>query len=770
MSNLQIKINKDAISMPKLNRDSLKSLFSFSPISFKTIWSLTKKILWDFFNNPAGYAIMIALSLFHLGLFFFLAKFFIINRAEFNPFFEFLPFVLMFGMPAITMGMVTNEKIHGTLELLLTKPVSTLELVLSKVLGSSLYILIVLAVESLLLLIISKFGVFDYGKLFSQYFAGTLLILALASFGVFISSFVKNQINAFLVSFLGILLLIMLGWEPIAVLFPIKFSAILDKVSLLTQYNSMLDGAIDLRNILYFVGFIILFIALANYKILSLRFPRNHSNLRSLRISTTLIALLLILATGYGQRIPGRVDLTRGKVNSLTKASKSLVANLGKDAQVIVYYSQNLPVSFQGIKSDLFRLARDYDHYGNDKLSVVFKSTDLPELRQEAEQAGIQPLTFQEQDYDRFGISQGFLGVVIKSGDKTETIPSVVNTDNLEYEISSILRNQTNENKKKIAVANTGVKLATFGSTGNPFESMEQFYTSLNRDYQVENIDITSKSLKIDNASVNALILAGPNATLPDEAKAEIRRYFNDGGAIFLLSDPIDVNMQFGLTASVNPNSMNTFFEDIGVKVEPSLLYDLSSHEAINMRGYILPIRYPLFPIIPVVKGDSALSGIDSVTFGWGGWISLAPDKYGSDVISQLLQTTKFAGFQKEDALNVTIEQDWSTISEASLDSFVTGVSILEKDDKPGRAIVVADAGMIDDFGAQTGQNLAFGLSAVEWLTQDTALAEIKAKQRIAPALQINPLTQLAIQYGGIISLPILIAAVGGVRLWKRRR
>ena len=159
----------------------------------------------------------------------------------------------------------------GTLELLLTRPISLHRVVLGKYLGVVLLILIAVVPTLLYLLSIHYLGLpqgnWDLGSTLGSYFGLIFLILTYASIGVFASSLSGNQIVSFMVAAFGCFLFYF-GFDALSELFS---TDIIGQIGLMSHFDSMARGVLDTRDLIYFVSVALLFLGLTQYRLASNR-------------------------------------------------------------------------------------------------------------------------------------------------------------------------------------------------------------------------------------------------------------------------------------------------------------------------------------------------------------------------------------------------------------------------------------------------------------------------------------------------------------------
>lgn len=228
--------------------------------------ALMLKEIRSFLNSITGYLVIIVYLLINsVFLWLFSGNFNIIegNYASIDNLFIISPWVFMFLIPAITMRMFADEKKGGTMELLLTKPLSDMSIVWSKF--SAGFILVLLSILPTVLYYYTVYqlgnpvGNIDGGGTFGSYLGLLLLGSSYVAIGVFASSLTDNQIISFLIS-LFLCFFFYIGFEEIASLDVFENADLLIKgLGINEHYSSISRGVIDSRDILYFGGLILIF-------------------------------------------------------------------------------------------------------------------------------------------------------------------------------------------------------------------------------------------------------------------------------------------------------------------------------------------------------------------------------------------------------------------------------------------------------------------------------------------------------------------------------
>jgi len=261
----------------------------------KHVGAIASRELNSLFVSPVAYAVMTLFAV--LAGFFFLSgvlqfQEYVIRLQSFQameqleelnlndhviaPFLHVMSVVLMFLVPGITMGLFASEKTNGTLELLLTSPITIWELVIGKFLAAAAFVAILVLLLALFPAILFTYGDPEIGKTAAGLLGLLLVGLVYAAIGAFASSVTRNQVIAFVLSFVLLLVLWMLGF--LADLGAAGGAAtgewigdVLRWLSSADHFESMVMGLVDTKDLAYFGVMAIAFLVLAKTAIESVR-------------------------------------------------------------------------------------------------------------------------------------------------------------------------------------------------------------------------------------------------------------------------------------------------------------------------------------------------------------------------------------------------------------------------------------------------------------------------------------------------------------------
>ena len=229
-------------------------------MSWKSLKVIFKRELNSFFTSPIAY-IVITLYLVVTGWFFFSA-FFLAGRADMRDFFNLLPFILSFTVPAVTMRLFTEEYRSGSYEILTTLPVREIEILLGKYFAALSFVGVMILPTLTYPIFISFIGELDWGPVAGGYIGALLLAAGFSAIGLFASSLTKNQVIAFVVSMAICVFLTIV--DNFLILLPAFLQVPFQYIGAQYHFKNIARGIVDTRDLVYFisVAFVALYAAL----------------------------------------------------------------------------------------------------------------------------------------------------------------------------------------------------------------------------------------------------------------------------------------------------------------------------------------------------------------------------------------------------------------------------------------------------------------------------------------------------------------------------
>ncbi|OGC76137.1 hypothetical protein A2619_02145 [candidate division WWE3 bacterium RIFOXYD1_FULL_39_9] len=724
-------------------------------INFRNILILIRKELVGFVDNPATYVVGIVFLLIWEFLFF--RNVFVIGESSLATLFNLFPWISLIFIPALTMGAISKEKDDGTLELILTHPVKIWELVLSKFLSTFLFVGVVLLFTLPLAISFNNYGPLDWGIYASQIIGALFFSAALVSLGIFISSLFSSQIASLLLTVFSGFIFVVFGTELVTISLPSTVGSFLEKFSLANHYNALSRGILTLSDILFFIIFVALFLYEANLQIFKQKSNELKRKLFAIQLGGFLITSLII-AGGVLSIINLRLDITQNKIYTLSGATKKVLLELDTPVTLTLYASKNLPAQYAPILRETQYVLEDYKNTSKSK--IIYEQKD-PSVSEDEEQkalaSGIQRAQFNIIGQDELQSKEGYLGITINSENRTEAIPFIQGTADLEYELTTLIYKLTSKDKKTLGFL-----------SGNNEKSIYDDYKYLNQElskqFNLKPVFLSDEIKEIDQ-NIHVLIIAGPTEPLEVETISAVRTYLNNGGSVVFLLDKILVNNDF--TSVVINHNLEQILEEYGVTLRQDVIYDLRAYEQLNIQtgantfalNYPFWIRTSISPLAQILKLKTnavSLPWASSITFDGG------KAKESGYTIKPLLNTSDYGGV-KLDTASVLPDQDLPADKLGKITAGVTMEPFPDTENSKGRVVVITDSEfLVDMFLTKIPSNLAFGLDMFSWVSQVDSFADIQVKVNAASKFTFANSTQPSqIRYtvmGLSTGLPILLA------------
>ncbi|MBT3912679.1 MAG: ABC transporter permease subunit [Verrucomicrobia bacterium] len=226
----------------------------------KSIWTITKRELAGYFNSPVAYVFLVIFLLMTAAFTFLIGQFMDRNQATLQPFFMWHPWIYLFLVPAVGMRLWSEERRQGTMELLLTLPISLWHCIIGKFLASWLFLTLALVMTFPIWITVSYLGDPDHYVILASYIGSFFLAGAYLSITSMTSAFTRNQVISFILSVVICLFLVLCGWPPVTdvveTLAPrsiVEFVAAFSVMPNVEQFN---NGQIDSRAVIYFLSVI----------------------------------------------------------------------------------------------------------------------------------------------------------------------------------------------------------------------------------------------------------------------------------------------------------------------------------------------------------------------------------------------------------------------------------------------------------------------------------------------------------------------------------
>ena len=237
----------------------------------KHLAPIVKRELMGYFRSPVAYVFIVIFLLSTAGTTWYLGNFYTSDEASLESFFFFHPWLYLFLIPAVGMRLWAEDRRTGTVEILLTLPVSLATAVLGKFIAAWIFVGVALGLTFPMVVTVFFLGGPDAGVIVTGYLGSFLMAGAYLAISCFTSSLTKNQVISFILSFMICLVLVLLGWgvltRTLVEIFPVWLADLITQFSFTTHYDGLRRGLVDLRDVVYFLS-VTLFMLFANVVVL----------------------------------------------------------------------------------------------------------------------------------------------------------------------------------------------------------------------------------------------------------------------------------------------------------------------------------------------------------------------------------------------------------------------------------------------------------------------------------------------------------------------
>ena len=677
-----------------------------------------------------------------------------------------LPWLLLFFIPAVCMRSLAEERNAGTLELVLSQPIEVLEFVLGKFLGVLLFLLVALAGTLGIPFGLSLGADLQWGVVLAQYLGSAFLVSGLIAVGLWASSLTRNQVTAFIIAVTVGFALYLIGLPTVTLSIPAPLAAIAARLGVLGHFSNVARGVIDLRDVLYFAALAAAFMSLTYFSIMRERLSRDRPAYRRLRVGVTGLVGIAVFASLAGGQLRGRLDLTPGKVYTLSPPTADLLRGLDDLVTLKLFRSAELPPQLTPVSRDVDDLLADLDATGGTNINLVrVDPADDPDARQEAGLLGVNPARFQVFEDDAMSIREGYFGLAIQYAGESEVIPLIGRTADLEYRLASMIRSLTTPERPTVGILTghgeldltSGLRLAS---------------GRLELEYDLASFRFDSTTTAVPD-SFDVLVIAGGRAPIEAGAGEMVSRFVDEGGSLFLLKSGVTVDMQSRFAGPSFDPALDSLLQARGLGIVPSLAFDLDFNERVQVPSAFgaLIISYPPWALAQPASGHVIVDGVAGVPIRFGSPLQIEVED--STLVTPLLTTSDIGG-RLPTPLSIDAAQDWeSVISPGAVATETLALAYTQPGG--GRIVLASSSSLISDETLQQSMSgmagMVFFQNALDWLAEDEALISIRSKDRAPPPLLfpsdwLRDLTR----FGNMVGVPLLFVLIGIVRLARRRK
>jgi ABC-2 type transport system permease protein len=573
--------------------------------------ALFKKEITQFFGSIIGTMVSVVfLTITGLFLWVFSGNYNIPEGgyASLTGLFEIAPWIYLFLIPAITMRMFAEEQRNGTMELLLSRPVTELQLVVAKLAASLTVVLLTLLPTLIYFYCVyqlgSPVGSIDTGATWGSYIGLLFLAIIYLSIGLFASSVTDNQVVAFLIA-IFVSFFWYSGFGFIAQL-PLQNEIVtsINGLGIDAHYQSMSRGVIDTRDLLYFILMAGFFILITRIVLEWKRRALKRSVIHLIIYLSVVFVVSLIAEIKFF-----RIDLTAEKRYTLSEQTLQLLKKVHTPIEAELLLAGDLPPGFVKLQSAILEKLHDMTIYCDQpfKISLTdpFQVENKKKYLEDLTAMGIAPVNLRINTDRGVSTKAVFPTLILRGGGRELALNLLKNDPFLREEENFIRSEELLEYEcvrgLKLLIQQQRDNIA-FLTGHNELEEIQVRDISLNlaENFNVDRISI--EQLLATPDSFKCLVIANPTTTFSEKDKFSVDQYLMHGGRVMWLIDAVNVSLDSlssGMSTLASPRDLNLMdqFFHYGVRINSDLIQDVECQKIkVNTALLGQPPKYAMAP------------------------------------------------------------------------------------------------------------------------------------------------------------------------------
>ncbi len=489
-------------------------------------------------------------------------------------------------------------------------------------------------------------------------------------------------------------------------------------------------------------------------------------NKRSITAQIFLIIAVLVVLNFLSDMFFLRLDFTADQRYTLSGASKDILRALDEPVTVTAYFTEDLPPEYAASRQDFKDLLTEYANVskGNVVYEFLDPNTDQA-LEQKAMSQGIMPMQMNMREKDEVVLKKIYMGAVLQMGDKSEPIPAIQPGAAMEYDLSTAI--------KKLSISTKPV-IGILQGHGEPaLNAMPQVLQAMDVLYTIEPVNLGGPNVNL--AKYKTVAIVAPTDTIPPAHFDLLDGYLAGGGNLFIAMDRVK-----GDFTTVQGTAMETglerWLEGKGLVVENNFVIDMNCGSvSVRQGNFPFPVQVP-FPYLPKVQNfaDHRITkGLEQVMLQFGSAISYTGDT--ANMFVPIIFSSDKSG-TKATPLYFEVNKRWAE-NDFPMGGLPLGAVLRGKlvGDNVSSIVLISDGQFpVNGEGQRPQQlpddNISLMANAVDWLSDDTGLIELRTKGVTSrPLDQVEDGRKAFLKWLNFL-LPILLILVYGIIRMQQRR
>jgi gliding-associated putative ABC transporter substrate-binding component GldG len=498
-------------------------------------------------------------------------------------------------------------------------------------------------------------------------------------------------------------------------------------------------------------------------------------------ISTIILVAVFIFAAMNAIRFFFRIDITENRIYTISKVSKQLFTEIPEHVQITYFRSKKLD-RLSSSPRQIEDLLYEYAAHSRGKISLKMVDPAAEAMEQDAQTYGVVPQQVEVVERNERSVALIYSGIVIEYLDRFETIPLVVRTDTLEYELTTKIRSLVQNETRNLGII--------VGDSNRRIDrDYSMLYSGMQENFEVQPIQL-GEPIPEDLA---ALFVLG-NKDISRENLKQIDTYIMQGGSVCFFAESVYIDLQANLQAfQIEDTPLIEMLKTYGVEVGGSIVLDKYSRDfrvPTNFLGNVawqIIGKYPEWIMIleeNVAKNNPVTARFGGLDLLWANPLYIAtPEEVTGE---ELIKTSEEGWLMKENFNTNPYQAQMFAMSKGQTQGqYVLGAMLSGRfpsysgdgKSEETRMIVIGDA----DFASNILQysdsmyNVNFAMNLAEWLTNDDDLLDIRT--RSTRDMRLNKIKdpeakRRAFFFAVIVNVVIipLIVILFGVRRFSKRQ
>ena len=509
-----------------------------------------------------------------------------------------------------------------------------------------------------------------------------------------------------------------------------------------------------------------------------------------------IIVVVNILALRYFFRM----DISEGKIYTLSESSRNIVGNLEDRLLIKCYFSKSLSPIRQSVPRFLRDKLEEYQAYSHGNLRYEFIDPGTEEaLEMEAQNFRIPPFQDQILANDKIEVMKVYMGIALVYGKKSETLPYVVDTNGLEYKITSAIKRITTERTPTVG-------LLSGHDEPDLYQNLQNLQRQMGKDYFASPINVAGELVPDD---VDALLIISPQKPFSDWEKFAIDQFIMRGGKLAIFMNKYSADLQ-RFTTQLLPLNLDDWLAHYGIRINDDMVIDASRtmipiRQQMGAFSVTRSVPYPFFPkVINFNRDQIIVQEIETVQMCFPSSVDTSLAQSKNLEVTTLFSSSNRAGRKTGYfMINPYMEINPAEYNEKNIPlamiikgpytSYFKGKPVPPRGDSAGseedeeslrepydgeiieevadnRILVMGDGNFIKDDYLMEPSNILFALNAIDWLVQDEGLISIRSRVVTdRPLDEVGNMARKIIKSVNLVG-PSLLVIFLGLLVWQYRR